>query len=52
MTQPLDPNLQGLAAVLVDVLIREIERESAESSQMVEPDSEDDDHGRRKIVGP
>lgn len=52
MAEELDLNFRGLIDVLVCVVIREIERESAESSERVEPDSEDDDHGRRKTVGP
>ena len=43
MSQPLDPNLQGLAAVLVDVLIRGLEREMAETSKEPESDPDDND---------
>ena len=43
MAEALDPNLRGLIQVLAALLVRELEREMAEASEEIEPDSEDDD---------
>ena len=49
MAEALDPNLRGLIHVLVDMLVREVEREMAEAWEEIEPDAEDDDQVRAEV---
>lgn len=43
MVEALDPNLRGLIHVLAAVLVREVEREVAETSKEPELDPDDND---------
>lgn len=49
MSEALDLNLRGLIHILAAVLVREVEREMAEASEEIEPDSEDDSQIRAGV---